>query len=146
MNKIVIVGERANVREMVPSKEENAVNPDFLIRCGAFRSGRCYDFLRDLGLRWDDGMNLLHPSRYAPWCADTAAKVANFVRAHLDREYDVVVLCGTKVRAAFGLGHVEWLERYAKYLVIPHPSGRCRTWNDPEFRARARDVFREVTR
>jgi hypothetical protein len=50
------------------------------------------------------------------------------------RHENWIVLCGTKVRAAFGVD--DWLiwHQRAGYCIgaIPHPSGRSRYWNDPD--------------
>lgn len=70
---------------------------------------------------------------------DTAARIRAERRA-------VLVLLGAKVCAAFGvefqpftcsapasLDVPQW-----RFVVLPHPSGRCRLWNDPLSIARAR--------
>merc|ERR1719341_810779 len=54
----------------------------------------------------------------------------------LGRRYAVVVLCGRKVAAVFGMGRpdqpVPWTEERegVKYLILPHPSGVSHFWND----------------
>lgn len=61
------------------------------------------------------------------------------------------VLCGAKVARAFGVDY-EPLSRIgvgglliptATLLVIPHPSGLCRFWNEPGAFERARAFLRE---
>lgn len=58
------------------------------------------------------------------------------------------LLCGRRVAAAFGLArapYLEWLSVDGRQVaVIPHPSGVCRWWNDPENVARARAFLREA--
>jgi hypothetical protein len=49
-----------------------------------------------------------------------------------------MVLLGSKVSMAFGLEYIPMgratlgLTPLCQALMIPHPSGRCRAWNDPE--------------
>jgi hypothetical protein len=57
-----------------------------------------------------------------------------------------IVLLGRRVQAAFGVRG----EPFAIYsrpgitlVSIPHPSGRCRAWNDPAAYSRAREVLVE---
>ena len=33
-----------------------------------------------------------------------------------------------------------------RFLVLPHPSGRCHAWNDPEAAGRARAGLAKLTR
>lgn len=51
------------------------------------------------------------------------------------------VLLGRRVANAFGLRDVRpfvWVKLGTRsYLLLPHPSGRCRSWNDPLVRAQA---------
>lgn len=70
------------------------------------------------------------------------------------------LLCGRRVAQAFGLGRapfLEWVEGdarggrtngagrpTARVAVIPHPSGVCRWWNDPENVDAARRFLREA--
>ncbi len=52
-----------------------------------------------------------------------------------------VVLLGRKVCDAFGVPFEPFTVKtgaLATYAVLPHPSGRCRTWNDAGNAARAR--------
>lgn len=52
-----------------------------------------------------------------------------------------VVLLGQKVAAAFGLEYRP-LTRDGRFLVVPHPSGRCRAWNDPTVGNAVRQLVR----
>lgn len=58
-----------------------------------------------------------------------------------------VVLLGAKVAAAFGLLFdpftVKTQVRLGPVAILPHPSGRCRAWNEPGAHERARGVLRE---
>lgn len=59
-----------------------------------------------------------------------------------------IVLLGAKVSAAFGgLEFNPFTISRASgriYVVLPHPSGRCRAWNEPGAFERARAVLREA--
>jgi hypothetical protein len=65
-------------------------------------------------------------------------------------EGSTVLLLGRRVAAAFGVRGGRWLDtvdlpgRDVHALLVPHPSGRCRVWNDPAFRARARPVLHNL--
>ena len=71
----------------------------------------------------------------ATWSAPAARDAAADLEAEFpDRD---LILLGAKVAAAFGLAGRTW-ERVrrpgpvpAHFLVLPHPSGRCRAWNEP---------------
>lgn len=65
----------------------------------------------------------------------------------LAEDHDVFVLCGRRVADAFAVPG-GWLSLVPipaapdrRALLIPHPSGRCRVWNDEGFRRRARAVL-----
>jgi len=100
-----------------------------------------------------DRRNLLTGS--AKWSAPTARRGAdNVLRAAPVGA--VLVLLGAKVTAAFGveyrpalflprMAHVGTnVPRRRVVLVLPHPSGRCREWNDPQTAERVRSALREV--
>jgi len=58
----------------------------------------------------------------------------------------VFVLLGLRVRQSFFVPRLyEPSVRAGKTLVaVPHPSGRCRAWNDPSVASRVRDLLREL--
>lgn len=69
----------------------------------------------------------------------------------LCRKYEVAVLCGKKVAAAFGLLGIStrtlpWTEEFdgIRFFVLPHPSGASHLWNDEEFWHRSASTFRVV--
>lgn len=81
------------------------------------------------------------------WSAPTARLAAVEVLDAADAG-DALVLLGARVTAAFGVEFAP-LQRSQRRtlggcmvttLVLPHPSGRSRLWNDPTMAARARDA------
>ncbi len=60
------------------------------------------------------------------------------------------VLCGRRVGGAFELDDAEWFTKVERrgvdMVVIPHPSGRNREYNDPAAVARAKDAVRWAAR
>lgn len=55
-----------------------------------------------------------------------------------------IVTLGKKVTASFGVSHEPFTRRDMGGVVLyilPHPSGRCRTWNDPQSIPRARALL-----
>lgn len=54
-----------------------------------------------------------------------------------------IVLLGTRVAAAFGVPYRPF-RRDGRLLVLPHPSGLCRAWNDPQSAPRARRALRRL--
>ncbi len=69
------------------------------------------------------------------------------------RERDKIVLLGSKVRYAFAMEDQQYFTRLTETLVdgqppttfyvLPHPSGRCRAWDDPRSTEQARLLLRE---
>lgn len=62
-----------------------------------------------------------------------------------------VVMCGTKVPYMLGLryGGFDLVPRHAMafvYWVIPHPSGLCRTYNDPAVREKVGNLLFKLWR
>lgn len=83
------------------------------------------------------------------WERDLAEKRARvMITVLFDMPKDLrVVLCGKRVAKAFGYRDYEFwrpgvLESRQRYVVIPHPSGLNRLYNDRENRARTRAVMR----
>ena len=74
------------------------------------------------------------------WSVRTARERAEKIRG----EYDgPVILLGAKVCLAFGIPYVPFaiqtsvLGRCRAIGVLPHPSGLCRVWNDPNSKMKA---------
>ena len=74
----------------------------------------------------------------------------------LEERREVLVLLGAKVSSAFGLAYEPFAvkrdhvpegsslfsTRTVTLVQLPHPSGRCRAWNEPGAFERAREVLR----
>lgn len=54
-----------------------------------------------------------------------------------------MVLLGARVAVAFGFRFVPF-KRVGRFLMLPHPSGRCRIWNNPRSSGRARRLIRAL--
>lgn len=81
------------------------------------------------------------------WTVRNAREAAELLRREIDRA--PTVLLGAKVAAAFGLDTAPFVEHSILFgyqmgptpwrvLVLPHPSGLCRAWNQPGAFERAR--------
>lgn len=80
------------------------------------------------------------------WCAPAARELASYIERDLaDMKIRRVLLLGTRVGAAFEVGGL-WSSLTTTsgitFLVIPHPSGRCRVYNDEAARKRAGAAIR----
>lgn len=77
------------------------------------------------------------------WRAREARNSA--IRIEVERAGFVAVLFGAKVARAFGLPFTPFeppVKRLMTFVVLPHPSGRCRAWNEPGAFDRARTALR----
>lgn len=82
------------------------------------------------------------------------AREARLAASRLARETGgPFVLLGRKVSAAFGLPYAPFhtFNRFDRdatraALVLPHPSGRCRAWNDPGAAPLARALVLDLTK
>ncbi len=79
-------------------------------------------------------------------------KAATAAARRLDVEGRHVVLAGRRVASAFGLRRFDFLESVAldkgeaSCVVVPHPSGIVRLYNEPAFRLRVGRLLRKVLR
>lgn len=81
---------------------------------------------------------------YGKWSKFEAASVASNIKWSDDRE-DVILL-GSKVCDAFGFPYAPFSTMLSKgktFAILPHPSGLCRTWNEPGSYAKARRLLRK---
>jgi hypothetical protein len=89
-----------------------------------------------------------------PWSAPLAREAAHRVLGELE-DSDSIILLGAKVAAAFdvpfAVGPAELPTRYIHFvrggvvyawscIVLPHPSGLSRSWNDPTMPERVRSA------
>lgn len=88
------------------------------------------------------------------WNTAEAKRRANLMLVDPSAPWRVVVMLGTKVRAAFrakckafyyedAAGTEEWMHGPVKLVALPHPSGN-RIWNDPARKIDVVDVMRAV--
>ena len=103
-------------------------------------------------LRAFERVNLLQGPR---WSVPKARAAASALVQRTDGGWSrpggrPLVLLGRRVAAAFGLGDIlpftrvpigEWT-----FVLLPHPSGRCRAWNDPGSFERARALVLPLVR
>jgi len=112
-----------------------------------------------LGMRTGDYMraferrNLITDEAKSPrWSAPRAREAATAIAMEAAAE-DPFILLGRRVCDAFGLYGVQLPccvlgpsgptgEFRRTVVAIPHPSGRCRDWNDPGMIGRVRDLVR----
>lgn len=100
-------------------------------------------------LRSFDRTDLCFPK----WSLPAARKKAAALVSERTRD-DVIVLCGAKVAAAFGLTSEPFAIRrfptefdalsLPTLVTLPHPSGLCRTWHQPGAVDKARAILRET--
>ena len=55
-----------------------------------------------------------------------------------------LVVLGRRVAEAFRLPYAPFTSPAPGVVVLPHPSGRCRAWNDPRAADLARRVIRDI--
>lgn len=132
--KVVVVGERANRDGPYPLPfplEWARVSPSE----GAFSDERSRSRLSSLGVRWEeaDSLNLMPPSRDRSWCRRYASEVADLLLPSLRGR--LVLACGRRPVAAFGVKESRWGDATTvggvRVVLLPHPSGLNRFWNDP---------------
>lgn len=137
------VGERFNYHKWWRPLPQNEDSLDLRLRIGFYNrpTGR-RKFLNELGVEWTDGINLLWPSPVVGyWDPREALRVVKELRPEIEERWDAVLLFGTRVCKAFDVKS-DWLVRTGIYVPLPHPSGRCRVWNDCEFLGRVRRFFK----
>ena len=109
------------------------------------------DYLRITRVNLIDGVD--------EWSDEIAIDGARAVWEKLCPSYSMTILLGSRVHAAFCAvnKHFEGMQPLAvrvtntlnphtpppaqSFMLLPHPSGRCRKWNNPEFLQLARDTL-----
>lgn len=104
-------------------------------------------------LRTFERRNLLH--RQHGWSVGSAKTAAAQILTESDGA--PLVLCGVKVANAFGVSPEPFrvlsvvpdlvpqlFKKQTTVVVLPHPSGLCRVWNEPNAIVRARAAVRQV--
>lgn len=78
------------------------------------------------------------------WDREAAESAAYAIK--YDESLETVVLLGAKVCAAFGFPYAPFsimLSKGKTFVILPHPSGLCRTWNEPDAFARAKRLLKK---
>lgn len=92
-----------------------------------------------------DRMNLCSGKWSIAEARESAARILRdrLGQERVDGPVAIFVLLGSKVCNAFGVPFTPFsLQSCGRYIVLPHPSGRNRLWNDPMSFDLARDVLR----
>lgn len=138
------------------------------LRAGVFRKGFSASKLKLIGVRWTDAMNLLPPapqgerwdSRAARRVADEVVRLAAADRLHAGPTAmrkappSHVFICGRRAAESFGQPYAGWPMLHStevlwhplvasKVMLIPHPSGLNRFWNDDVEIEVAREMVQE---
>lgn len=139
--KILVVGERRN-SEWSPIL--NGLSDwrwtEETFRLPAFPDALSRSKLKSAGVDLDSGdvdvVNLLPPApQSVKWDRARATKIARLLDTS---DYDLLMLTGGRVAAAFGVcgpygpkfGKIVDSVSDIRTVVVPHPSGLCRFWND----------------
>lgn len=146
--QVVFVAERRQERQLGPwSKWAGDPLAHMLSAPDGWNSPSMRNACRLLhppSFRW---VNLLPPDpRPGKWDAGLAWRCARRLEEWALAEGQDLVLLGRRVERAFRaggrlreFGEIEY--RSVRFLFLPHPSGRCREWNDPLRRAAMRAAF-----
>jgi len=76
-----------------------------------------------------------------------AKEKASQIWPDLDSKYDIVILAGKSVANAFGIKaeYFQWIKiNDINLVVIPHPSGVNRWWNDDSNKEKAKQFMRNL--
>ena len=105
--KTLAVGERFNYHKWWRPLPQHESSLDLRLRLGFYNRtspGSRRAFLNSLGVRWDDGINLLWPSPIVGyWNKQEAERVVSELAAEIDGRYDAVLLFGAR---EIGRAHV----------------------------------------
>jgi len=146
--RTLAVGERNNCRPPVAYRDDFGDPAKMFavrLKLGFYSRGPRRAFLSGLGVEWDDGVNLLLPSPLpGEWDAAEARRVADALSQLVER-YDAVLAFGRRACDALGIEYAPCQLR-GKYLPLPHPSGRCRLWNDPATHDAVRKAMKNLKR
>lgn len=156
MRRVLLVGEAPNAA--TEHRPELWLRPD---GTGAPMTHSANRLLRYTGytqreyLELFERTNLLDHAVASRWPLELArCRAASLIQRIAEDRFTRVVLLGQKVNAAFlhfgyGAGSPclwHFWEEPSPFFVafVPHPSGRCRWWNDEGNRALARQFFRRL--
>lgn len=128
----------------------NSEYPEFALypdppRCAGWNLWQLTGLTREGYLESFERMNLMDGLKWLPSDAQKGAERLRTELANRD-----VILLGNDVSRLMWVGDIEPCYRWRQkpeggwWAKIPHPSGRCRHWNDPLEREMARIFFREL--
>lgn len=140
--RVLLVGEAINVgrRRVPPAVHTHWLRSDDLTRrFGAFRLGTGRARLIRCGIRWSESADLLPPGPCGWWDEELARTAAAAWMPLWTARYDLVVLVGKRVAGAARIA-----ASTDRVLLIAHPSGRNRQWNDPAHLGRVREEVRQA--
>lgn len=88
------------------------------------------------------------------WPARQAHTAAQYLKGSLGAQgHNIIVLLGRRVATAFGYPRARWFEWVVdtpgdtrQFIVVPHPSGRNRWWNDSCHAQLARIFWRTIAK
>ena len=122
---ILAIGERFNQPEWAP---EDVDSFEIRVRMGLYNHGSRQRYLRDMGVHWTHGINLLWPHPVpSEWDADEARRTA-FVLSCYVAEYDRIILFGRRVCDAFDVPFKVGAT-FGAFIPLPHPLGSKKLWN-----------------
>lgn len=168
-HSVIIIGERFNSNRR---EAFNRMPPlawlELSLQLGAFNDSCSRLRLQSIGIDVASmrSMNITPPGpQWWPWEADVARRNAEAFWRHDLLNYNTVYLCGRRVAYAFGIGtEHRVLSRFVAdpsqfgnvgrvatgdrrcdwptLMILPHPSGLNRWWNDRDNLLLARDLVK----
>jgi len=124
-------------------------------RIGAFRKGPAFTRLDRIGVTRESLLwtaNLMPPApQGVKWNKELAERLAEVGRNDFCRNMDLLFLCGKPVAEAFGanarhgVGDVVVITKRTKGVIIPHPSGLNRWWQDDAAVLELAETIRDLT-
>lgn len=146
--RTIVLGERANDDELTRPETDDRARWRAALASGAFRIETSARKLLSVGvdLSRTRSANLLPPSRSREWDAEAAARIAR--EALTDQPWMDWIACGRRVWLALtGDSSADWGDSFdlstGRAILVPHPSGLNRWWNDARAVERLRETILE---
>lgn len=145
-SRVLLIAESFNLRGKTWERYDRYIREgrahrwiEMSLRMGCFRlRDESRTRLESVGLWWDASMNLLPARACGAWDPELALRVASLLEEMLGvghLQYDKCILVGKRVAQALGYGALEFFQEWPDTIVVPHPSGRNRWWNDADIPA-----------